>query len=178
VLRYTACDYDCYHQGRYIGSRATLPKAIEAVEYEQAKAARHPQLSPTANATIATYQEELRAIAARLHDLANHEAGRARDGSDRAARRGCLTPRSAIMNNQHLGTVQQITGQMRSMFYLVDEPTTMLTIQADGQTIAARASGQLALDLRALPRGATICATLNDEQLDCPQLLGFTVIPF
>ncbi len=82
------------------------------------------------------------------------------------------------MNNQHLGTVQQITGQMRSMFYLVDEPTTMLTIQADGQTIAARASGQLALDLRALPRGATICATLNDEQLDCPQLLGFTVIPF
>jgi hypothetical protein len=37
VLRYAACDYDCYHQGRYIGSRATLPKAIEAVEYEQAK---------------------------------------------------------------------------------------------------------------------------------------------
>ena len=75
VLRYAACDYDCYHQGRYIGSRATLPKAIEAIEYEQAKAARHPQLSPTANATIATYQEELRAIAARLHDLANRLAG-------------------------------------------------------------------------------------------------------
>ena len=75
VLRYAACDYDCYHQGRYIGSRATLPKAVEAVEYEQAKAARHPQLSPTANATIATYQEELRAIAARLHDLANHLSG-------------------------------------------------------------------------------------------------------
>ena len=70
VLRYTACDYDCYHQGRYIGSRATLPKAIEAIEYEQAKAARHPQLLSTANATIATHQEELRAIAARLHDLA------------------------------------------------------------------------------------------------------------
>ena len=70
VLRYASCDYDCYHQGRYIGSRPTLPKAIEAIEYEQAKAARHPQLSPTADATIATYQEELRAIAARLHDLA------------------------------------------------------------------------------------------------------------
>src|SRR5437870_3194116 len=75
VLRYAASDYDCYHQGRYIGSRATLPKAVEAIEYEQAKAARHPQLSPTADATIATYQEELRAIAARLHDLANHLAG-------------------------------------------------------------------------------------------------------
>ena len=75
VLRYAACDYDCYHQGRYIGSRPTLPKAIEAVKYEQAKAARHPQLSPTADATIATYQEELRAIAARLHDLANRLAG-------------------------------------------------------------------------------------------------------
>src|SRR5262249_24815624 len=74
VLRYAACDYDCYHQGRYIGSRPTLPKAIEVVEYEQAKAARHPQMSPTANATIATYQEELRAIAARLHDLANRLA--------------------------------------------------------------------------------------------------------
>ena len=74
VLRYAACDYDCYYQGRYIGSRPTLPKAIEAVEYEQAKAARHPQLSPTADATIATYPEELRAIAARLHDLANRLA--------------------------------------------------------------------------------------------------------
>src|SRR6478736_4554201 len=74
VLRYAACDYDCYHQGRYIGSRATLQGAVEAVEEEQARAARHPQLSPTADATIATYQEELRAIAARLHDLANHLA--------------------------------------------------------------------------------------------------------
>jgi hypothetical protein len=75
VLRYAVGDYDCYHQGRYIGSRATLQGAIEAVEYELAKAARHPQLSPTANATIATYQEELRAIAARLHDLVNRLAG-------------------------------------------------------------------------------------------------------
>ena len=73
-MRYAVGDYDCYHQGRYIGSRATLPKAIEAVEYEQAKAARHPQLSLTADATIPTYQEELRVIAARLHDLANRLA--------------------------------------------------------------------------------------------------------
>ena len=70
VLRYAACDYDCYHQGRYIGSRATLPKAVEAVEHEQAKAARHPQPSPAADTTIAAYQDELRAIAARLQDLA------------------------------------------------------------------------------------------------------------
>jgi len=70
VLRYTASDYDCYHQGRYIGSRPTLPKAIEAVAYEQAKAARHPQPAPAADGSIATYQEELRAIAARLHALA------------------------------------------------------------------------------------------------------------
>lgn len=75
VLRYAACDYDCYHQGRYIGSRATLPKAIEAVEYEQLKAARHPQPAPAADATIVTYQEELCVIAARLHALAGQLAG-------------------------------------------------------------------------------------------------------
>ena len=38
VLRYAAYDYDCYHQGRYIGSRPALPKAIEAIQCEQAKA--------------------------------------------------------------------------------------------------------------------------------------------
>jgi hypothetical protein len=81
------------------------------------------------------------------------------------------------MNNQHLGTVQQITGQVRSLFYLVDEPTTTLMLQADGQTVTARASGQLALDLRALPRGATICATLRDAQLECAQIIAFTLIP-
>ena len=70
VLRYAACDYDCYHQGRYICSRATLPKAIEAIEYEQAKAARRPQPAPTADATISSYQDELHTIAARLQDLA------------------------------------------------------------------------------------------------------------
>jgi len=71
VLRYAASDYDCYHQGRYIGSRATLPKAVAAIEEEQAKAARHPQSAPATDATITTYQEELRAIAMRLHDLTN-----------------------------------------------------------------------------------------------------------
>src|SRR5215213_1770405 len=70
VLRYAACDYDCYHQGCYIGSRPTLPKAIEAVEEEQAKAARHPQPSSVTGGSIAAYQEELRAIATQLHDLA------------------------------------------------------------------------------------------------------------
>ena len=70
VLRYAACDYDCYYQGRYIGSRPTLRKAIEAVEEEQAKAARHPQPSSVADASIATYLDELRAIVARLHALA------------------------------------------------------------------------------------------------------------
>jgi len=81
------------------------------------------------------------------------------------------------MNDQHPHPMQQITGQVQSMFYLVDEPTTTLTIQADGQTITARASGQLALDLRALPRGATICATLHDAQLECAQIIAFTLIP-
>jgi len=74
VLRYAASDYDCYYQGRYIGSRATLPKAVAAVEEEQAKAARHPQPAPTANRSIATYEEELRAIAMRLQDLAGRLA--------------------------------------------------------------------------------------------------------
>ncbi len=81
------------------------------------------------------------------------------------------------MHDQHPDMVQQITGQVRSLFYLVDEPTTMLTIQADGQPIAARASGQVALDLRALPRGATICATLHDDApLDYLEIIAFTII--
>jgi len=70
VLRYTAGDYDCYHQGRYIGSRATLPNAVAAVEHEQAKAAQHPLSLLTADTTIAAYQDDLRAIAGRLQDLA------------------------------------------------------------------------------------------------------------
>src|SRR4051794_5355754 len=74
VLRYAASDYDCYYQGRYMGSRATLPKAVAAIEEEQAKAARHPQSSSITGGSIATYQDELRAIAARLQDLAGQLA--------------------------------------------------------------------------------------------------------
>ena len=70
------------------------------------------------------------------------------------------------MNEQHVDTMRQITGQVRTLFYFVDEPTTTLTIQSDGQTIIARATGQAALDLRALPRGTTICAMLRTEQLE------------
>ena len=50
------------------GSRATLPKAIEVAEEEQAKAVRHPQLA-TANAPIDVERDELRAITAHVHDL-------------------------------------------------------------------------------------------------------------
>src|SRR5215208_3204686 len=74
VLRYAAGDYDCYHQGRYIGSRPTFPKAVEVVEHEQAKAARHPQPSFAANTPIVAYQDELRTIAARVQDLAGRLA--------------------------------------------------------------------------------------------------------
>jgi len=74
VLRYAAGDYDCYHQGRYIGSRATLPKAIAAVEEEQAKVACHPGPSRAPNLPIVAYKDELRAIATRLQDLAGRLA--------------------------------------------------------------------------------------------------------
>ena len=81
------------------------------------------------------------------------------------------------MNNQHPDPIQQITGQVFSMFYLVDEPTTILTIQTEGQTITARASGQVALDLRILPRGATICARLQDAQMEWTEIIAFTLVP-
>jgi hypothetical protein len=81
------------------------------------------------------------------------------------------------MNDQHLGTSQQIIGQVRSMFYLVDEPTTTLTIQANGQLITVRAAGQVALNLRALPRGATIYATLRAAPPGDLEIIAFTVIP-
>ena len=66
------------------------------------------------------------------------------------------------MNDQYSDRILQLTGQVRSMFYLVDELVITVTIQLDGQSITARAYGQLGLDLRALSRGATICATLQD----------------
>ena len=80
------------------------------------------------------------------------------------------------MNEQLPDSMHQIAGQVRSMVYLVDEPTTLLTIQRDGQLLISRATGQVALDLRALPRGATICATLHDAPND-PRIIAFLVIP-
>ena len=70
------------------------------------------------------------------------------------------------MNDELFAPVQRCTGQVRSLCYLLDEPATTLTIQAGAQTITARASGQIALDLRVLPRDATICVTLHDVSPD------------
>ena len=70
------------------------------------------------------------------------------------------------MHDDQLIPIQRITGQVRAMFYLVDEPITTLMIQTGERTITARASGQVALDLRAPPRGATSCATLYNTQID------------
>ena len=81
------------------------------------------------------------------------------------------------MNDERSHTEQPLIGQVRSMFYLVDEPTMILTIQLDGQTITVRAAGQVALELRALPRGATICATLHDASPYDPQIIAFTIFP-
>jgi hypothetical protein len=81
------------------------------------------------------------------------------------------------MNEQHPSMIPQIAGQVRSMFYLVDEPTTAVSIEADGQTVTAQAFGQLALDLRALSRDATICATLHDAPPDQAHLIAFTILP-
>jgi hypothetical protein len=72
--------------------------------------------------------------------------------------------------------MQRYTGQVRSLFYLFDEPTTILTIQSDGQTITAHASGRIAQDLRALPRGTMICATLHHAPPDYPRVIAFNVI--
>ena len=77
------------------------------------------------------------------------------------------------MNEQLPDPMQQIIGQVRSLFYLVDEPATTLTIQLDEQTITVRAAGQVALELRALPRGATICAAPPHD----PQIVAFAIIP-
>ena len=81
------------------------------------------------------------------------------------------------MKDELSAPVQRCTGQVRSLCYLLDESTTTLTIQAGGQTITAYASGQVALDQRALPRGATICVTLHHAPPTCPKIITFTVIP-
>jgi uncharacterized lipoprotein YbaY len=81
------------------------------------------------------------------------------------------------MKHELSAPVQRCIGQVRSLCYLLDEPTTTLTIQAGAQTITVYASGQVALDLRALPRGATICVMLHDVSPDCPQVIAFAIIP-
>jgi hypothetical protein len=80
------------------------------------------------------------------------------------------------MKHERSASVQRCIGQVRSLCYLLDESTTTLTIQAGGQTITAYASGQVALDLRALPRGTTICVTLHDTSPTCPKIIAFSVI--
>jgi len=115
VLRYAACDYDCYYQGRYIGSRPTLPKAVEAVEEGQAKAARHPQPAPAGGGSIAAYQAELRTIAARLHALAGRLADHPAEHAPLRAQltmahiRICAALRSMQDAERSLGLAGQMT---------------------------------------------------------------------
>ncbi len=80
------------------------------------------------------------------------------------------------MNDESSAPVQRCIGQVRSLFYLLDEPTTIVTIQSDRQSIIAHASGQIAQELRTLPRGATICATLHDVSPDCPEVIAFSIV--
>ena len=81
------------------------------------------------------------------------------------------------MNDELSTTAQQLTGQVRSLFYLLDEPIATLTLQISEQTVTVRATGQVALGLRALPRGATICATLHAAPPHDPQIVAFAIIP-
>ena len=80
------------------------------------------------------------------------------------------------MNDELSAPVQHCIGQVRSLCYLLDEPTTIITIQTDRQTITAHAAGQIAQDLRALRRGAMICVTLHDAPPDCTQVIAFSVV--
>jgi hypothetical protein len=80
------------------------------------------------------------------------------------------------MKHERSAPVQRCTGQVRSLCYLLDEPKTTLTIQRDGQMITAYASGQVALDLRALPCGVTICVMLHDVSPDTLAIIAFSVI--
>lgn len=81
-----------------------------------------------------------------------------------------------IVNDELSTSMQHCIGQVQSLCYLLNEPATIVTIQTDLQTITARASGQLAQDLRVLPRGATICVTLYDASSDCPHVIAFSII--
>jgi hypothetical protein len=79
VLRYAPGDYDCYHQGRYIGSRATLDEAIAAVEEQQAKALRHPLHTDATAAVIVASQQALQVSTSRLRELAAQLASHSPD---------------------------------------------------------------------------------------------------
>lgn len=79
------------------------------------------------------------------------------------------------MNDESSAPVQRCLGQVRLLFYLLDEATTIVTIQTNRQLITVRAFGQIALDLRALPRGATICVVLHHVLPDCPHIIAFTI---
>ena len=81
------------------------------------------------------------------------------------------------MNDERSAPMQCCIGQVQSLCYLLDESTTTLTIQAGGQTITAYASGQIALDLRALPRSTTICVMFHDLSSDCPHIIAFAILP-
>ena len=81
------------------------------------------------------------------------------------------------MKHERSTPVQRCIGQVRSLCYLLDEPTTTITIQAGAQTITAYASGQVALDLRALPRSTTICVMFQDVSSDCPHIIAFAILP-
>ena len=80
------------------------------------------------------------------------------------------------MNDERSAPMQCCIGQVRSLCYLLDESTTTLTIQAAGQTITAYASGQLAQDLRALPRSTTICVMFHDVSPDNLEIIAFSVV--
>ena len=80
------------------------------------------------------------------------------------------------MKHELSAPVQRCIGQVRSLCYPINESTTTLTIQSDEQTTIAHASGQIAQELRALPRRATICVTLRDTSTDDLEIIALILI--
>ena len=120
VLRYAAGDYDCYHQGRYIGSRPTRASAVEAVQYEQAKAARQRQPPVVTGTTIAAEWDDLGAIAARLQDQ---------------GRRLAMHPAERVLTNTHLTMARiRISAALRSL----QDAERSLTLARHAADVAAR----------------------------------------
>jgi hypothetical protein len=62
------------------------------------------------------------------------------------------------MNNEHPDTIQQIIGQVRSLFYLVDEPTTTLTTRSMGRQLLPTPLARSPWT----PRAAAWCDDLRD----------------